>query len=216
MFIVFCFRNGFYICSKPDCYRGNASKETKIVFNAVNGKSTEIYQITGQSTSTTIGSSYSTTSAYTSTGRYAGSVRGSSIGSATTNGMSYKFVCTTPNELKLDLGQLQLKTKNNAIFTVSATGGTQYWDIKAGNYGLYGAGITFEVFGGVSLLAGLLLAIIPQVCTDSWGSTRHYDSNKALYFAGVGLSVGGSILAVAGIPMMVAGKSRATLVKIEF
>lgn len=193
----------------------SSTKETKIILNAVKGKSTEIYRITGQSTSTSVSSGYSTSSAYTKTGQYAGSVHGSSIGSTSTSGMSYQFVCTTPNELHLDSGQIQLKTAGNAIFTISATGGTQIWDIKAGNVGLYGAGMSFEILGASALVSGILLAILPQVF-DSWGTVADYSSNKALYSTGVGLSIAGSVMTVAGIPMMVAGKSKATLVRIEF
>ncbi|MCR4741550.1 MAG: DUF2254 domain-containing protein [Treponema sp.] len=194
----------------------NSTKETKIILNAVKGKSTEIYRITGQSTSTSISSGYSISSAYTNTGQYAGSVQGSSIGSTSTSGMSYQFVCTTPNELHLDSGQMQLKTAGNAIFTISATGGTQIWNIKAGSVGLYGTGMTFEILGASALLTGILLAILPQGFDDSWGTVADYSSNKALYSAGVGLSIAGSIMTVAGIPMMVAGKSKATLLRIEF
>ena len=59
------------------------------------------------------------------------------------------------------------------------------------------------------------MCIVTQVSGD-WGTIEHYDECKGLYQAGVGMAVAGSVAGVLGIPLMVAGKSKATLVKIDF
>ena len=181
----------------------NATKETKIVFSAVKNKSADIYQVMGTSYATGM----STGVAFSSGGGYA-----TSVGSSSMSGSNYRFVCQTPAELKLDSGQLKLSVWNSpygsSVFTVSATGGTQYWDVKAGSPGLYVGGVSVLSVGlgvGLGVVLGSILCAVDSGIPNSIA--------RGLLGAGIGTTVAGL---AAGIPMMVAGKSKVTLLRIEY
>lgn len=166
-------------------------KQTKIVFNAVNNKPAEIFQILSfsQSFGTTVG------------------VIGGNVISGNTNrfGTNTAFVCTTPAEIKLDKGQLKLQVTNDsvmtgAIFTISATGGTQYWDIRNANTGLFTSGMLLTIFGGTAAICGF-------IC---------YGCAPDLFEASLPIGIVGTIATIAGIPMMCMGKAKATLIRIEY
>src|SRR5574344_660157 len=185
---IFMVTNGF--CQTLTVTEGVSAekKETRIVFNAVNNKPAEIYQII--SFSNTIGSTIG--------------VAGGNVVSGTINkfGTNVGFVCTTPSELMLDKGQIKLQVgaqqMGSAMFTINATGGTQYWNIRPMNIGLW-------VGGYVSIIVGFTAAVLGYtfVACD-------LDSDSMLP-----LGVIGTVVGIAGIPMMCFGNAKATLIKIE-
>ncbi len=180
----------------------DSTQKTKIVFNAVNNKSADIYQIMGTSYATGMSSGVTVSSG----GGYA-----TSVGSSSMSGSNYRFICQTPNELEFDSGQLKLSVWDkptyygSSIFTISATGCTQYWDVKADSPGLYQGGI-WVLSGGLAIGGGIIIGSV-------------ISSALALRVPG-GLLAAGIVTSVvglgAGIPMMVAGKSKVTLVRIDY
>ena len=167
-------------------------KETQIAFYMMNGKSALIYQIGDISIGHTSSVSVNNKGVLTSVG-----------GSSVSRNLS--FVCATPAELTLDKGQLQLQVGEGAgleptvRFMVSATGGRQEWSIRPGRTGLCVLGATLSVAGFTTSLLGIILGI----------TTKGFD-------AGPYMGVAGGVAGAAGIPVILASRAKATLIRITY
>lgn len=114
----------------------------------------------------------------------------------TSNGTNVSYVCSTPAELTLDKGQIQLQVGTGYTakkFNISATGGTQEWEIRPGSDGKFAAGVTFISLGLTSAILGFALS--------------------GLNGGFVALGVVGTAATVISIPITVSSFGKATLVR---
>ena len=110
---------------------------TKIILNAVDGKSTNIFEVM---------------SVYNTEGTVMGYSDGYLVPLTTTStSEKTRLICDTPAELVLDKGAITLLAGNSTDisdeFTINATGGTQHWNIRAENPVLYWTGVALAIVG---------------------------------------------------------------------
>ena len=121
--ILCCLLASFTFAQKLSVTGGKFAEEnpTKIVLNAVDGKSTKIFMV--ESVYNTQG-----TTVVLSDGYFV------PVSTSATSEKTH-LICDTPAELTLDKGAISLLAGNSTDisdeFTINATGGTQYWNIKA-------------------------------------------------------------------------------------
>ena len=86
-------------------------------------------------------------------------------------------------------------------FTISATGGTQHWDIRAENPVLYWTGVAMAIVGTCFCTYGVM----------DWA----FETQEATVFNTIS-TFGGAAGLAGGIVMGILGSPKATLVKIEY
>ena len=143
--ILCCLLASFTFAQKLSVTGGKFAEEnpTKIVLNAVDGKSTKIFMV--ESVYNTQG-----TTVVLSDGYFV------PVSTSATSEKTH-LICDTPAELTLDKGAISLLAGNSTDisdeFTINATGGTQYWNIKAEKYSLI-------PWGAMPISVGSLLKIL--------------------------------------------------------
>ena len=191
--ILCCLLASFTFAQKLSVTGGKFAEEnpTKIVLNAVDGKSTKIFMV--ESVYNTQGTTVVLSDGY--------------FVPVTTSATSEKthLICDTPAELTLDKGAISLLAGNSTDisdeFTINATGGTQYWNIKAENPVLYWTGIALSIVGTCFCTYGIM----------DWA----VETQEATVFNTIS-TFGGAAGLAGGIVMGVLGSPKATLVKIEY
>lgn len=196
--ILFCLTITLFIYSQEVTVSGGHSvqenKTTKVILNAVNG-SVEIHKhvLDGTSFGYGSGSTWNDDLGYISTRT-----------TTTVNSSTTEYLCDTPAELTVDKPvKLSIGGNDAWSFTIDPTGGTQYWDVKAGNGNKFLWGfVTFFIsvfplsFSVIDILEGIDNYYFP-----TWGVISGVTS--------IGLVVTGSVLLVKASPKI-------TLIKIEY
>lgn len=170
------------------------NKTTKVILNAVNG-SVRIHKHVLEGT----GFGYGSGSSWNDDLGYISTRTTTTVNSSTT-----EYLCDTPAELVIDKPvKLSIGGNEDLSFTINPTGGTQYWDIKAGNGNKFLWGfVTFFIsvfplsFSVIDILEGIDNYYFP-----TWGVISGVTS--------IGLVVTGSVLLVKASPKI-------TLIKIEY
>lgn len=179
---------------KSGGHSAQENKTTKVILNAVNG-SVEIHKhvLDGTSFGYGSGSTWNDDIGYISTRT-----------TTTVNSSTTEYLCDTPAELTVDKPvKLSIGGNDAWSFTINPTGGTQYWDVKAGNGNKFLWGfVTFFIsvfplsFSVIDILEGIDNYYFP-----TWGVISGVTS--------IGLVVTGSVLLVKASPKI-------TLIKIEY
>ena len=170
------------------------SKPTKIIFNMEKNRSAEIYKIENSLVDT--GMTY-----FLKPDGSFGFLPNTSVSNNLT------FLCTTPASFLLDKGFVQLQVGKDSLsceqFVISATGGTQEWDIRPSRDGLILCGALLMTAGFTTAVTAFTIAIIEYLVPEE-------GDNPSL---ATGIGFAGLCGGCLGIPMVATGTAKATLVK---
>ena len=193
LYILCVLLTSFTFAQKVAVTGGKFANEnpTKIILNAVDGKSTNIFEVM---------------SVYNTEGTVMGYSDGYLVPLTTTStSEKTRLICDTPAELVLDKGAITLLAGNSTDisdeFTINATGGTQHWNIRAENPVLYWTGVALAIVGTCFCTYGVM----------DWA----VETQEATVFNTVS-TFGGAAGLAGGIVMGFLGSPKATLVKIEY
>ena len=172
------------------------NKTTKVILNAVNG-SVEIHKHVLDGTSfgygSGSGSSWNDDLGYIST---------RTTTTTTVNSSTTEYLCDTPAELVIDKPvKLSIGGNEDLSFTINPTGGTQYWDVRAGNTGKYICSLLLTIPAAFGLVWGTVFPFMFEKPYTIW--------NGAALLGGIGCTAGGIILCEQA-------SSKVTLIKVEY
>lgn len=194
--ILFCLSITLFIYSQEVTVSGGHSvqenKTTKVILNAVNG-SVEIHKhvLDGTSFGYGSGSAWDDDLGYISTRT-----------TTTVNTSSTEYLCDTPAELTVDKPvKLSIGGNDAWSFTINPTGGTQYWDVRAGNSGKFISALLLTIPSAVGLVFGTVSPLILEEPYSIW--------NGLSLLGGVGCFTWSMVLCVQASP-------KVTLLKIEY
>lgn len=166
---------------------------TKIVFQTPNDQLVGIYELLGESNAYIVG--------------YGGSASGHEV--------DLKQICDAPAELKLENGYYHFHVTNNAMlgakFTVSAEGGTQYWQVKNANPGEALGGVILFSLGIAASIVGFLIYAMGNTTYDDYGNATTTNDTGML-----ALGIGGVAGAVGGYFLIDDGVAHAKLLDVKF
>ena len=192
---IFCgLLASFTFAQKVSVTGGKYAEEnpTKIILNAVDGKSTKIFEVIS------VLNTEGTVMGYSDDGFLVPLT-------ATSTSEKTRLLCDTPAELVLDKGAITLLAGNSTDlsdeFTINATGGTQHWNIRAENPVLYWTGVAMAIVGTCFCTYGVM----------DWA----VETQEATVFNTIS-TFGGAAGIAGGIVMGILGSPKATLVKIEY
>ena len=194
--ILFCLTITLFIYSQEVTVSGGHSvqenKTTKVILNAVNG-SVEIHKhvLDGTSFGYGSGSAWNDDLGYISTRT-----------TTTVNTSTTEYLCDTPAELTVDKPvKLSIGGNEDLSFTINPTGGTQYWDVRAGNTGKYICSLLLTIPAAFGLVWGTVVPFMFEEPYTIW--------NGAALLGGIGCTAGGIILCEQA-------SSKVTLIKVEY